>query len=124
MNTFSADAVTDCGTAILTEHRVPGADARTVAASLVTADLWGHPSHGMLRLPWYVARLQSGAMNPVSAAEIADTPGLAGLKAVREGRVHLVDEAVTSRPTPRLVEGMRAVAAICYPERFGTGGAR
>ena len=34
---------------------VPADDAALVSDSLVTADLWGHPSHGMLRLTWYVA---------------------------------------------------------------------
>lgn len=59
---------------------------------------------------------QTGPMNPVSAEEIAATPGLTSLRAVREGRVRLVDEALCSRPTPRLLEGVRAVAAACYPE--------
>lgn len=58
---------------------------------------------------------QSGPMNPVSVEEIRSTPGLSGLAAVREGRVFLVDEAQASRPTPRLLEGMRAVFSILYP---------
>ena len=36
-------------------------DAALVADSLVQADLWGHGSHGILRLPWYAARLRAGA---------------------------------------------------------------
>lgn len=59
---------------------------------------------------------QSGPMNPVSVEEIRATPGLSGLAAVREGRVFLVDEAQASRPTPRLLEGMRAVFSILYPD--------
>jgi iron complex transport system substrate-binding protein len=59
---------------------------------------------------------QSGPMNPVSVEEIRSTPGLSGLAAVREGRVFLVDEAQASRPTPRLLEGMRAVYSILYPD--------
>ena len=38
-------------------------DAVLVADALVQADLWGHQSHGSLRLPAYVARLKSGAVN-------------------------------------------------------------
>jgi iron complex transport system substrate-binding protein len=64
---------------------------------------------------------QTGPMNPVSAEEIAATPGLSSLRAVREGRVRLVDEAIASRPTPRLLEGVRAVAAACYPEDQSAG---
>ena len=40
--------------------RLSGLDARLVAGCLVQAELWGHPSHGMLRLGWYVARIRSG----------------------------------------------------------------
>ena len=37
--------------------------ADLVADTLVQADLWGHQSHGIMRLFWYAARLRSGAMN-------------------------------------------------------------
>ena len=39
------------GTAILTELGLPATDAALVADSLVQGDLWGHSSHGVLRLP-------------------------------------------------------------------------
>ncbi len=42
---------------------------RALSPIALTADMWGHPSHGMLRLPWYLARLQSGAMRPVTETE-------------------------------------------------------
>lgn len=38
--------------------------AHLVADSLVQADLWGHPSHGVMRVFWYGLRLQSGACDP------------------------------------------------------------
>ena len=41
---------------------VPTQDAELAADTLVQADLWGHQSHGLLRLGWYYARLMSGAM--------------------------------------------------------------
>lgn len=40
------------------------ADAHLCADSLVQADLCGHQSHGVLRLGWYVARMQSGVCDP------------------------------------------------------------
>ena len=39
-------------------------DAYLAADTLVQSDLWGHQSHGLLRLAWYYARLRSGAMKP------------------------------------------------------------
>jgi len=48
---------------ILSAAGLCDADAELVADTLVQADLWGHQSHGTLRLPAYVARLRSGAVN-------------------------------------------------------------
>ncbi|MDQ1135410.1 LDH2 family malate/lactate/ureidoglycolate dehydrogenase [Microbacterium sp. SORGH_AS 1204] len=45
---------------------VPPTDADLIADSLVAADEWGHQSHGVLRLPWYLERLRTGAMRPVA----------------------------------------------------------
>ncbi len=38
--------------------------ADLIADTLVQADLWGHQSHGVMRLFWYAARIRSGAMDP------------------------------------------------------------
>jgi len=60
--TLTAEALVRFGTQVLQAQGVPEADAALLADSLVVAELWGHSSHGMLRLPWYVERLRSGAM--------------------------------------------------------------
>ena len=52
---LTAEEVVAHSVAILEAVGVPAGDARLVSESLVTSDMWGHPSHGMLRLPWYVA---------------------------------------------------------------------
>ncbi len=44
--------------------------------------------------------------------------GWAGLTAVREGRVALVDQNLTSRPGPRIVDGLEAFARAIHPELF------
>ena len=67
----SPDALVDFGACVLQATGVPAADARLLADSLVAAELWGHSSHGMLRLPWYVERLRQGAMQPVTHATMA-----------------------------------------------------
>ena len=61
-----AETLTQFGTDVLTALGVPAADGHLLSDSLVTAELWGHSSHGMLRLPWYVERLRSGVMTPVT----------------------------------------------------------
>ena len=61
---------------------VPADDARLLATSLVQADLWGHQSHGVMRLPWYAARLKSGVMQAVTQPQ---TVMDAGAVAVLDG---------------------------------------
>ena len=53
---------------------MPPDDARLVADTLVQADLWGHQSHGVLRLPWYLARLKAGVCTAVAAPSSSSMP--------------------------------------------------
>lgn len=63
---------------LLQKIGVPEPDARLLTDTLIQAELWGHSSHGLLRLSWYVARLKSGAMKTVSNPEfVIDTGALA-----------------------------------------------
>ena len=55
------------GAAILPSLGVPEDNARLVTESLITADMWVHPSRdGRLRLPWCVARFRSAKVLTVS----------------------------------------------------------
>ncbi len=90
------------------------ADARAVRASNIAA-------YGKERLMSKgdeidVFLAQKGRMNPVRLEDIYNEPGFAAIKAVREHQVFLVDEAIVSRPTPRLLTGIKTIAAILYPE--------
>jgi LDH2 family malate/lactate/ureidoglycolate dehydrogenase len=65
-------------TAVYVAAGMPEADARLCADTLVQADLWGHQSHGVMRLSWYVARLKAGVCDPVAKPElVVDAGGLA-----------------------------------------------
>jgi LDH2 family malate/lactate/ureidoglycolate dehydrogenase len=64
-----ADQLLEFAAAIYAKAGMPPADARLAADTLVQADLWGHQSHGVMRLPWYVARLKSGVAKPVAEPE-------------------------------------------------------
>ena len=86
---------------------VPADDARFVADSLVTSDMWGHPSHGMPRLDWYVARLRTGVMTPVTDAGTRQR-----LRGGRRPRRPRRDR--TSRHRPRVRRGGRPSARARY----------
>lgn len=66
---------------------------------------------------------QQGRMNPVELADIVEEPGFQVIRALREGRVYLVDEEIVSRPTPNLIKGAARIQEILYPEALrGKGG--
>ncbi|MDF1613356.1 ABC transporter substrate-binding protein [Desulfurivibrio dismutans] len=59
---------------------------------------------------------QQGRMNPVDREIIKNEPGFGAIRAVREGEIHLIDERLVSRPTLRIIQGIRQVANILYPD--------
>ena len=42
-----------------------------------------------------------------------------GIKAVKEGRVFLLEDDLVSRPGPRAVQGLLQIAEALYPDKFG-----
>ena len=63
---------------IFTARRVPAGDAAWIASLLVRANLRGHDSHGVIRVPQYVASLERGTLNPTpSMTLVVDTPTIA-----------------------------------------------
>src|SRR3954447_16587842 len=105
---------------VLTALDVPRADAELVADSLVQADLWGHSSHGLLRLPWYAARLRSGAMvSRTDPAVLAD----AGALVLLDGRDG-IGQVLTERARTLAVERARrhgvGLVGVRNSNHFGT----
>jgi LDH2 family malate/lactate/ureidoglycolate dehydrogenase len=115
-----ATELTDFGTAVLIALGVPDEDAHLVSDSLVTADAWGHPSHGMLRLGWYAARLQSGAMSPVTVPDLVVDGGAVAVLDGRDG----VGQVVTDRACQEAVRRAGAhgigLVAVRNSNHFGT----
>ena len=75
MNTIDHNRLRDFATAVYAGEGVPELDARLLANTLVQADLWGHQSHGVLRLGWYFERLRNGVMKPVTQPEFITDAG-------------------------------------------------
>ncbi len=110
----------DFSKAVLCAVGVPATDAHLFADSLVRADLWGHQSHGVLRLSWYVARLRAGVMRAVTQAEtvvdagaVAVLDGHDGIGQVLAARA--ADEAIRRAK----VHGVAAVG-VRNSNHFGT----
>jgi len=62
--------------------------ADTVAGHLVRANLAGHDSHGMLRIPQYVAEADRGALVPGATAELVRESGAVGMVDAGRGFGH------------------------------------
>lgn len=99
---------------------MPADDAKLVADTLVQADLWGHQSHGVLRLPWYLARLKAGVCAAVAKPSFAVD---AGAVAVIDGgdamgqvlTAHAMKDAIRRAKA----HGLAAVA-LRHSNHFGT----
>jgi LDH2 family malate/lactate/ureidoglycolate dehydrogenase len=61
---FAAGRLTEFTAAALADLGVPSADASVVAESLVESELDGMATHGLLRLPFLLRRLQAGFITP------------------------------------------------------------
>lgn len=64
---------------------------------------------------WYI--LQQGPMNPVPLP-LSERPHFAGLRAVRQGQVLVVEERAFARPGAHAVDAVEMLARILYPDLF------
>jgi LDH2 family malate/lactate/ureidoglycolate dehydrogenase len=117
---ITSDGLRTFGAAVLRTLGVPPQDSELVADSLVQADLWGHQSHGLLRLPWYVARLRSGAMRPVTEPVVLSDTGPLLLLDGRDG----IGQVLAERARHLAVERARThgvgVVGVRNSNHFGT----
>jgi LDH2 family malate/lactate/ureidoglycolate dehydrogenase len=118
--TVEADTLTQFGTNVLTALGVPTDDAHLLSDSLVVAELWGHSSHGLLRLPWYVERLRSGVMATVTHSGIVVD---SGALIVLEGH-HGIGQVLTAAAVEVGVERARihgvSAVGVRNSNHFGT----
>jgi len=117
---LSPESLRAFAAAVLRRSDVPGDDAALVADSLVQADLWGHQSHGVLRLPWYVARLRSGATAARTQPAVLSDTGPLVLLDGRDG----IGQVLTERARVLAVERARSygvgVVGVRNSGHFGT----
>jgi LDH2 family malate/lactate/ureidoglycolate dehydrogenase len=117
---IDATRLIDFATAVYASAGLPEADARLVADTLVQADLWGHQSHGVLRLGWYLDRLRHGVMHPVTTPEIVVDAGAIAVIDGHDG----VGQVLAMRATHEAITRARAhgigAVAVRHSNHFGT----
>jgi LDH2 family malate/lactate/ureidoglycolate dehydrogenase len=117
---LSPDRLRAFATAVYISAGMPEPDAALAADTLVQADLWGHQSHGVMRLSWYAARLQAGVCAPIAAPSFAVD---AGAIAVIDGH-DAMGQVLAARAAEEAVRRARAhgigAVAVRNSNHFGT----
>lgn len=110
----------DFCTAVYASAGMPPADARLVADTLVQADLWGHQSHGVLRLGWYFDRVRNKVMNPATKPEFVVDAGAMALIDGHDGVGHVLTVLAVKEAVKRAkAHGIGAVG-VRNSNHFGT----
>ena len=107
---------------VLEATGVPRTDALLVAECLIEADLWGHQSHGTLRLSWYVARLRSGAMRAVTTPRTVVDRGAVAVIDGCDGIGHVVMAHAASEAIGRAKRHGISAVGVRNSNHFGTAG--
>src|SRR6516164_4538376 len=119
-NRIDPKRLLDFATAVYVAAGMSEADAHLCADTLVQADLWGHQSHGVMRLSWYAARLKAGVCDPKAQPQLAVD---AGAHAVLDGRDGM-GQVLTARAAQEAIKRAKAhgIAAVGIrnSNHFGT----
>lgn len=73
MTAPDADELESFATRAVEAYGGPPEIAETVACSLVSADLVGHTSHGVIRVPYYADQVAEGSLDPAATPTIEST---------------------------------------------------
>jgi len=86
----------------------------------VQADLWGHQSHGVMRLPWYVARLKSGVVSARALPEAVAGAGAVTVVDGHDGMGQTVAAHAAGEAVKRAREHGVGVVSVRNSNHFGT----
>ncbi len=115
-----ADRLIDFAAAVYSSAGMPEADARLVADTLVQADLWGHQSHGVLRLGWYLDRIRNKVMNPVTKPEFVVDAGAIAVIDGHDGVGHVLTVLATKEAVKRAKQHGIGAVGVRMSNHFGT----
>ena len=75
MRTFTLQELSNAGSAIFSAYGIPADQAAIVGQFLARANLVGHDSHGVIRIPEYVGFLDNGHVDKVAKLEVVKDHG-------------------------------------------------
>ena len=115
-----AAGLNEFATAVYAGAGMPEADARLLADTLVQSDLWGHQSHGVLRLGWYLERLRNKVMDPLTKPEFVVDAGAMAVIDGHDGVGHVLTMLATREAVKRAKQHGIAAVGVRMSNHFGT----
>jgi LDH2 family malate/lactate/ureidoglycolate dehydrogenase len=119
-NRVDADELITFGTTVYRALGASEEEAHLIADSLVQADLWGHQSHGVMRLPWYAARLESGIMRAVTEPKTLVDAGAITLIDGQDGIGQTLAQLAVREAIQRAKKHGVGVVSMRNSNHFGT----
>lgn len=119
-DSVDAQQLLEFATAVYVGQGVPEPDARLIADTLVQADLWGHQSHGVLRLGWYLDRLRNKVMNPVTQPEFVIDGGAMAVIDGHDGVGHVLAKLAAEEAIKRAKKHGIGAVGVRMSNHFGT----
>jgi len=120
MSGFHPDRLRAFAAAVYAHTGVPRDDARLLADTLVQADLWGHQSHGVLRLDWYRQRILAKKMDPVTKPELVTDAGAIAVIDGHDGVGQVLAKRAMEEAIARAGRHGAGVVAVRDSNHFGT----
>lgn len=117
---IEAQGLIDFAAAVYAGAGVPADDAGLIADTLVQADLWGHQSHGVLRLGWYLDRLRNGVMQAITRPEFVVDAGAVAVIDGRDGVGQVLARLAAREAVRRAKAHGVAAVGLRYSNHFGT----
>lgn len=117
---IAAEPLIAFGTTVYRQLGMPDDEARMIADSLVQADLWGHQSHGVMRLPWYAARLETGVMRAITEPETLVDVGAIALIDGCDGVGQVLAQMAVKEAVKRAKAHGVGVVSLRNSNHFGT----
>ncbi len=119
MPTFSWEPLTRVSERIMGAAGMPDEAAAKLATWLVRANLSGHPSHGVIRIPDYVDRIRSGDYLPAEQPEVVSETATTVLLDARNGFGQLAAEDLTLRLAAKAKDSRVAIGGIFRCNHIG-----
>jgi len=117
-----ADALRAFVSSILQKANVPAADAEIVADCLLTANLSGVDSHGVVRLAHYVRRLENGTIRAQPQIEVQRTAPAVAIVDGGDGLGHVVTHRACTEGMTLARETGTAMVSVRHSSHFGMTG--